>query len=107
MATSASLMEQSESGPTEPTQPNRRPSPAKLPGIVCRTVEGIENQGAAESRPDQAHAGDAPQRWWTASRPPSALTQTDGSWERLTAARMSVAGLVQPKGLALRLCSAM
>ncbi|MBA9068318.1 hypothetical protein FHR71_002059 [Methylobacterium sp. RAS18] len=37
----------------------------------------------------------------------SALTQTDGSGDRLTAARMSVAGLVQTKGLARRLCSAM
>lgn len=37
----------------------------------------------------------------------SALTQTDGSGDRLTAARMSVGGLVQTKGLARRLCSAM
>lgn len=37
----------------------------------------------------------------------SAVTQTDGSGDRLTAARMSVAGLVQTKGLARRLCSAM
>ena len=38
---------------------------------------------------------------------PSALTQTDGSGDRLTAARMPAAGLVQTKGLARRLCSAM
>ena len=39
--------------------------------------------------------------------PASALTQTDGSGVRLTAARMSVAGLVHTKGLARRLCPAM
>ncbi|KAB1068140.1 phage terminase large subunit family protein [Methylobacterium planeticum] len=45
-------------------------------------------------------------KWRPARQPtvcPSALTQTDGSGDRLTAARMSVAGLVQTKGLARRL----
>lgn len=37
----------------------------------------------------------------------SAVTQTDGSGDRLTAARMSVAGLVQTKDLERQLCSAM
>lgn len=37
----------------------------------------------------------------------SALTQTDGSGDRPTASRISVAGFVQTKGLARWLCSAM
>lgn len=41
------------------------------------------------------------------SNDPSAMAQTDRSGARLTAARISVAGLAQTRGLARRLCSAM
>jgi hypothetical protein len=74
----------------------------------------VDPQGSTHALTDHNTAAPCERRMRDATNPwgrygalASALTQTDGSGDRLTAARMSVAGLAQTKGLALRLCSAM
>ena len=64
-------------------------------------------RGDEARRHGRGHGQDPVRRHRSGRLLSSALNQTDGSGDRLTASRMSVAGLVQTKGLALRLCSAM